>query len=94
MTTTVPHPPAKTSVRDRLLRLAETVTTPLLPADYLDLVAQKFFTTRDQLLIGNPDLTGSMELVEGDELCVLPPVCAVECKHGLDCSPPSASTAL
>ncbi|MFI9638994.1 ferredoxin reductase [Micromonospora sp. NPDC051925] len=39
MTTTVPRPPVKTSVRDRLLRLAETVTTPLLPEDYLDLVA-------------------------------------------------------
>ncbi|MEH0981493.1 ferredoxin reductase [Micromonospora sp. CPCC 205556] len=39
MTTTVPRPPAKVSVRDRLLRLAETVTTPLLPEDYLDLVA-------------------------------------------------------
>ncbi|QDY09196.1 ferredoxin reductase [Micromonospora sp. HM134] len=39
MTTTVPHPEAKTTVRDRLLRLAETVTTPLLPEDYLDLVA-------------------------------------------------------
>ncbi|MBY8874563.1 ferredoxin reductase [Micromonospora sp. PLK6-60] len=39
MTTTVPRPPAKVSFRDRLLRLAETVTTPLLPDDYLDLVA-------------------------------------------------------
>ncbi|MFF5173365.1 ferredoxin reductase [Micromonospora sp. NPDC000089] len=39
MTTTVPRPGTKVSVRDRLLRLAETVTTPLLPADYLDLVA-------------------------------------------------------
>ncbi|MFJ6198124.1 ferredoxin reductase [Micromonospora sp. NPDC092111] len=39
MTTTVPRPPAKKSVRDRFLRLAETVTTPLLPEDYLDLVA-------------------------------------------------------
>ena len=38
MTTTVPRPP-KVTVRDRLLRLAETVTTPLLPGDYLDLVA-------------------------------------------------------
>ncbi|MEH0844008.1 ferredoxin reductase [Micromonospora sp. CPCC 205711] len=39
MTTTVRRPPAKVSVRDRLLRFAETVTTPLLPEDYLDLVA-------------------------------------------------------
>ncbi|MFI1196332.1 ferredoxin reductase [Micromonospora sp. NPDC020750] len=39
MTTTVPRPPGKLTVRDRLFRLAETVTTPLLPEDYLDLVA-------------------------------------------------------
>ncbi|MEV0430019.1 ferredoxin reductase [Micromonospora sp. NPDC050495] len=39
MTTTVPRRPQKASFRTRLLRLAETVTTPLLPEDYLDLVA-------------------------------------------------------
>ncbi|RGC69109.1 Stearoyl-CoA 9-desaturase electron transfer partner [Micromonospora sp. MW-13] len=39
MTTTVPRPSGKLTVRDRLFRLAETVTTPLLPEDYLDLVA-------------------------------------------------------
>ncbi|GAA4576265.1 NADPH oxidoreductase [Micromonospora coerulea] len=39
MTTTVPRRSQKASFRDRLLRLAETVTTPLLPEDYLDLVA-------------------------------------------------------
>ncbi|MEO3778306.1 ferredoxin reductase [Micromonospora sp. B11E3] len=39
MTTTVPRPPGKITFRDRLLRLAETVTTPVLPGDYLDMVA-------------------------------------------------------
>ncbi|NES17214.1 MULTISPECIES: ferredoxin reductase [Micromonospora] len=39
MTTTVPRRPRKVSFRDRLLRLAGTVTTPLLPQDYLDLIA-------------------------------------------------------
>ncbi|MEV5765439.1 ferredoxin reductase [Micromonospora sp. NPDC052213] len=39
MTTTVPRPPAKASLRGRILRLAASVTTPLLPDDYLDLVA-------------------------------------------------------
>src|SRR4051794_14521318 len=40
MTTTVPRPaPARPRVlRDRVLELAELVTTPLLPSDYLDLV--------------------------------------------------------
>ncbi|MGK5115574.1 ferredoxin reductase [Geodermatophilus sp. CPCC 205506] len=42
MTATVPRPsparPALRALRHRALRLAELVTTPLLPADYLDLV--------------------------------------------------------
>ncbi|MGY1717409.1 ferredoxin reductase [Geodermatophilus nigrescens] len=42
MTATVPRPsparPALKALRDRALRLAELVTTPLLPADYLDLI--------------------------------------------------------
>ena len=43
MTATAPRPttgrPALTGLRDRALRLAELVTTPLLPTDYLDLFA-------------------------------------------------------
>ena len=39
MTTTVPNPrAATTSLRDRVMKLAELVTTPLLPEDYLDIV--------------------------------------------------------
>src|ERR671916_23096 len=42
MTATVPRPPsarpALRAVRDRVVRLAEAATTPLLPADYLDMV--------------------------------------------------------
>ncbi|MFR9779699.1 ferredoxin reductase [Micromonospora sp. MS34] len=39
MTTTVPHRPRRVAFRDRLLRLVGTVTTPVLPEDYLDLIA-------------------------------------------------------
>ncbi len=39
MTTTVQRPSAPASLRRGLLRLAAAVTTPLLPDDYLDLVA-------------------------------------------------------
>ncbi|MEU1689328.1 ferredoxin reductase [Micromonospora sp. NPDC005707] len=39
MTTTAPRRSQKVTFRDRLLRLAGAVTTPLLPGDYLDLVA-------------------------------------------------------
>ncbi len=38
MSTTVQNP-ATTSLRHRVLRLAEMVTTPLVPADYLDIVS-------------------------------------------------------
>ncbi len=42
MTATAPRPtrgrPALSTLRDRVLKVAELVTTPLLPADYLDLV--------------------------------------------------------
>src|SRR5689334_6565570 len=57
MTTTVPRPsPARPRVpmRDRVLKLAELITTPLLPSDYLDLV--------DPLRSG-ADLRGRIEAV-------------------------------
>jgi ferredoxin-NADP reductase len=38
MTTTAPPPSARPRLRDRIVRVAEAATTPLLPADYLDLV--------------------------------------------------------
>jgi len=41
MTTTVPRPTTarpRVALRDRVLKLAALVTTPLLPADYLDLI--------------------------------------------------------
>jgi ferredoxin-NADP reductase len=58
MTATLPRPapgrPALGKVRDRVLRFAELVTTPLLPTDYLDLV--------DPLRSG-ADLRGRVEAV-------------------------------
>ncbi len=38
MTTTAPAPAPALRLRDRVLRVAEALTTPLLPEDYLDLV--------------------------------------------------------
>jgi ferredoxin-NADP reductase len=57
MTTTVPHPTSarpRAALRDRVLRLVELATTPLLPSDYLDLV--------DPLRSG-ADLRGRIEAV-------------------------------
>jgi len=58
MTTTAPRPAQarpRVALRDRVLRLAAFVTTPLLPEDYLDLV--------DPLRFG-ADLRGRIESIE------------------------------
>jgi len=39
MTTTAPRPTAVGALRDRVIKFAERVTTPLVPADYLDVIA-------------------------------------------------------
>jgi ferredoxin-NADP reductase len=39
MSATVQNPAPTTSLRHRVLRLAEMVTTPLVPADYLDIIS-------------------------------------------------------
>lgn len=38
MTTTAPRPTVTGALRDRVIRFAERCTTPLLPADYLDVI--------------------------------------------------------
>ena len=38
MTTTAPRPTAVGALRERVIRFAERVTTPLVPADYLDVI--------------------------------------------------------
>jgi stearoyl-CoA 9-desaturase NADPH oxidoreductase len=38
MTTTAPRPTGVGALRERVLRLAELITTPLAPADYLDVI--------------------------------------------------------
>ncbi len=38
MTTTAPRPTTVGALRDRVIKLAEQVTTPLVPADYLDVI--------------------------------------------------------
>jgi ferredoxin-NADP reductase len=60
MTTTDPRPTTaapRVALRDRVLRFAELVTTPLLPSDYLDLV--------DPLRSG-ADLRGRIEAVHSE----------------------------
>jgi len=47
----------------------------------------RFLITEKQFLIVNPDLKPTQELVVGQQLCIIPPVCGVQCSHGLDCTP-------
>jgi ferredoxin-NADP reductase len=57
MTTTAPHPTSarpRPALRDRVLKLVELATTPLLPTDYLDLIAP---------LRSGADLRGRIEAV-------------------------------
>src|SRR3954454_18000208 len=55
MTTTAPPPARTLRLRDRVLRAAEALTTPLLPDDYLDLIAP---------LRPGADLRGRIESVQ------------------------------
>ncbi|MDO3704367.1 ferredoxin reductase [Micromonospora sp. C28SCA-DRY-2] len=64
MTTTVPASRAKRSVRGGLLRLAAAVTTPLLPEDYLDLVAPlRSADLRGRILAVRPETPDAATLV-------------------------------
>jgi len=57
-------------------------------------LAAKFYTTVDRILRDNPDFVeraGGFEtavsraLVPGYQLCILPPICQVECPGGGEC---------
>mmetsp|Transcript_30726 Transcript_30726/g.48159 ORF Transcript_30726/g.48159 Transcript_30726/m.48159 type:complete len:435 (+) Transcript_30726:111-1415(+) len=58
--------------------------------DYLEYLSQKFFTSVDKIYSVNPDLKEEGVLLEGDEICIVPPVCGVVCDHGQDCRPMTA----
>lgn len=65
MTTTVPNPSGKAALRGRILRLAASVTTPLLPDDYLDLVAplRSGADLRGRILAVRPETADAATLV-------------------------------
>ncbi|MEO6471777.1 MAG: ferredoxin reductase [Aeromicrobium sp.] len=65
MTTTLQSPRATSSLRDRVLRFAELVTTPLLPADYLDIVSplRPGADLRGRIIEIHPETRDSVTLV-------------------------------
>ncbi len=65
MTTTVQSRPPGSGLRDRLLRLAEAVTTPLLPTDYLDIVdpLRSGADLRGRIVAVHPETRDAVSLV-------------------------------
>ena len=53
--------------------------------DYLTLLGQRFFMSEQQLRRLNPDIPESGAMRPGQRLCVMPPVCDVDCLYGTDC---------
>ncbi len=65
MTTTAPRPTLAGGLRGRLLRLAERVTTPLVPADYLDVIdpLRAGATLRGRVIAIHPETADAATLV-------------------------------
>ncbi len=65
MTTTAPRPTALGTLRDRFIRLAERVTTPLVPADYLDIIdpLHSGADLRGRILAIHPETRDAVTLV-------------------------------
>lgn len=62
-----------------------TAVLQVRPGDYLELLAEKFFTTVDAIKRLNSDISDGLVLQPGMEVCVMPPVCDVKCLYGTDC---------
>ena len=65
VTTTAPRPTLAGGLRGRLLRLAERVTTPLVPADYLDVIdpLRAGATLRGRVIAIHPETADAATLV-------------------------------
>ncbi len=65
MTTTAPRATPLGTLRDRVLRLAERVTTPLVPADYLDVIdpLRSGVALRGRIVAIHPETRDSVSLV-------------------------------
>jgi len=65
MTTTAPEVRPTGTLRDRFIRLAERVTTPLVPADYLDLIdpLRSGATLRGRIVAIHPETRDAVTLV-------------------------------
>eukprot|EP00960_Hanusia_phi_P052947 761766-Hanusia_phi.AAC.2 len=63
----------------------------VMPGDYFDLLARKFYMTLDQIERVNPGIADNVlqpvsRLVLGDELCIVPSICNIKCIYPAQCS--------
>ncbi|MCH9766209.1 MAG: ferredoxin reductase [Actinomycetia bacterium] len=65
MTTTAPRPTVAGALHDRLLKFAERVTTPLVPADYLDIIdpLRSGAALRGRIVAIHPETRGAVTAV-------------------------------
>jgi hypothetical protein len=65
MTTTAPRPTLTGALRGRILKLAERVTTPLVPSDYLDVIAplRSGATLRGRIVAIQPETADAATVV-------------------------------
>jgi ferredoxin-NADP reductase len=65
MTTTAPRPTAVAALRERVIKFAERVTTPLVPADYLDVIdpLRSSADLRGRIVAIHPETRDAVSLV-------------------------------
>jgi len=67
----------------RLINLGVLYT--VRAGDYLELLSQRFFQAASELQRLNIDVDPDGGIRAGMQMCVMPPVCSVDCLYGTDC---------
>eukprot|EP00286_Rhodomonas_abbreviata_P018847 CAMPEP_0181304406 /NCGR_PEP_ID=MMETSP1101-20121128/9134_1 /TAXON_ID=46948 /ORGANISM="Rhodomonas abbreviata, Strain Caron Lab Isolate" /LENGTH=1010 /DNA_ID=CAMNT_0023410163 /DNA_START=120 /DNA_END=3152 /DNA_ORIENTATION=- len=68
---------------NRLINLGVMYT--VRAGDYLDLLSQRFFQPVSELKRINVDVAEDGSIFAGMQMCVMPPVCSIDCLYGTDC---------
>jgi len=80
-----PHLTNPDDIPSAFADLSIGVSYRVRPGDYIDRLAEKFLITRSRLEALNPELKVNEVLQPEQELCILPPVCDIECMFGSQC---------
>mmetsp|Transcript_25343 Transcript_25343/g.83830 ORF Transcript_25343/g.83830 Transcript_25343/m.83830 type:complete len:228 (-) Transcript_25343:760-1443(-) len=57
----------------------------VMPGDYFDLLARRFYMTLSQILQVNSGISNNV-LQPGDELCIVPSICKIKCNYPAQCT--------